>query len=213
MKVDDLIYDLSFGIRLPNPTFCPSPIAHLITQCFYDKPSKRPNFEGIKVTIKEAFNKMMNESNKNAEMCKNRIEPDIQYIEINKLKDDKMKSRYKIIKRENQQEKMKCIYPEVQVVIEKEVDVLPLNYKSVEFESSAGNLNRKGNNVFNKNSTENITSDNVKIEKRITNDRKSNTLLRQSNKLKRRHSLHLDCAATQIKPPQLSKSFSTTKIL
>ena len=56
-----------------------------------------------------------------------------------------MKFRYQIIKRENQQEKMKHIYPEIQVVIEKEVGVSPLNYTSVEIKSSAGNLNRKGN--------------------------------------------------------------------
>ena len=65
MNVDDLIYDLSFGVRLPEPTFCPSPIAHLIAKCFYDKPCKRPSFDEIKDDLKAAFNKLMNARNKN----------------------------------------------------------------------------------------------------------------------------------------------------
>jgi hypothetical protein len=213
MNVDDLIYDLSFGIRLPNPIFCPSPIAHLISKCFYDEPSKRPNFEQIKVTLKESFNKMMNESNRNAEMCTNKIEPDIHYTEINKLKDDKMKSRYKIIKRENRQEKMKHLCTKVHVVIEKEADVSLLNYACVEIASSSVNLNPKNIDDFNKNCDENIRSNNGEIEKRITNDMKSNTFVRQYNKLTRTRSLSLYCNSTQFKPRKLSKSVSATIIM
>ena len=213
MNVDDLIYDLSFGVRLPEPTFCPPPIAHLIAKCFYDKPCKRPNFDEIKDDLKAAFNKLMNARNKNAEMYQNRTEIGTCYTELSQLSDDKMKSRYKTIERENQQEIKKYLYTKVQVVIEKEVHVSPLNYASVERAASFRSLNPKGNDGFDQNYIENIISDKGKLEKWITNDMESTTLVRQSSKLKRHHSLPMDRNGTQIKQLQLPKSFSTTRLL
>ena len=128
MDVDHLIYDLSFGIRLPSPTFCPLPIANLINQCFYENPSKRPNFEEMKVFLKEAFNQMMKEANKRLATHQNRIKRQEDYIEINKLKDDKMKSRYKAINETNRQEKMKHLCTEDHVAIDVVVGTSPLLY-------------------------------------------------------------------------------------
>ena len=151
MKVEDLIYDLSFGIRLPNPTFCPAPIANLITRCFYENPSKRPNFEEIKVTLKEAFNKMMNDWNKTTEPCQNLNEGEIHYIEINKLKDDTLKLRYKTIKKGNQQEMMKHRCTQGQAVVERERYGSPLKYLCVGSVSSSTNVNSKSCNDLFKN--------------------------------------------------------------
>ena len=55
IDVDQLIKDLSFGIRLQRPVFCPLPIATLLEKCFYASPDQRPNFEEIKAILVSAY--------------------------------------------------------------------------------------------------------------------------------------------------------------
>ena len=52
---ENLIFDLSYGIRLPEPKFCPEAIAALLKTCFYEKPDKRPDFKAIKYIILTAY--------------------------------------------------------------------------------------------------------------------------------------------------------------
>ena len=55
IDVEQLIKDLSFGIRLQKPIFCPQPIAILLEKCFYASPDQRPNFEEIKAFLVAAY--------------------------------------------------------------------------------------------------------------------------------------------------------------
>ena len=55
IDVEQLIKDLSFGIRLQKPIFCPHPIATLLEKCFYASPDQRPNFEEIKAFLVAAY--------------------------------------------------------------------------------------------------------------------------------------------------------------
>ena len=58
IDVDQLIKDLSFGIRLQRPVFCPQSIAMLLEKCFYASPDQRPNFEEIKAILVAAYDKL-----------------------------------------------------------------------------------------------------------------------------------------------------------
>ena len=71
MDVRDLIYELSLGIRLPNPEFCPQPIATLLTRCFYAEPGQRPDFKEIKGDLESAYNYMMGHAYSNINMTGN----------------------------------------------------------------------------------------------------------------------------------------------
>ena len=218
MDVSQLIYDLSFGIRLPKPIFCPSPIGNLMNQCFYENPSKRPNFKTIKVFLKDAFNQMMNDANTNSKTCQNGIEQEVQYIEINKLMDDKMKSRYKAIKETNQQEKTIYLCSQNEVVIEKEGSISPLTYACVQSLNSSGNINPQDcydgvgvETMFN----ERISSDQTMMDKwDTTHDRKVIKFGTQPpNTLKRHKSLPVYIDVNQIERGRSSKSICTTIIL
>ena len=198
-------------MRLPNPTFCPLPIENLINRCFYENPSKRPNFEETKIFLEESFNQMMNESNRKSETYQNRIEQEVQYIQINKLKDDKMESRYKVIRKTNRQENMKHL--STQVVIEKEVNISPLMYASLTSSINSGNLNPKERNYIEKKCNENTTSDNTVDRKVHTCDSKSDKLVLRPNTLKRCQSLPLYCNVKQIEKSSSSKSIFTSKII
>ena len=49
IDLNNLVYDLSFGVCLPEPKFCPEIITDLIKRCFYEKSDKRPDFKAIKL--------------------------------------------------------------------------------------------------------------------------------------------------------------------
>ena len=53
--MNTLVYDLSFGVRLPTPKSCPKPITDLLTKCFYEKPNQRPDFIEIKSCLETAY--------------------------------------------------------------------------------------------------------------------------------------------------------------
>ena len=142
MDVDRLIYDLSIGIRLPNPTFCPHQIASLIKKCFYESPNKRPNFEEIKTSLKSAFNKLMKVANSNMIVNtkdtekKNKVE--YYTLGISKLSSSSdMKFRYTAIKKANHlgQKKKAGLsqYEEIkEVVVEINPTESPLKHLDVE---------------------------------------------------------------------------------
>ena len=53
--MNTLVYDLSFGIRLPTPKSCPQPVTDLLIKCFYEKPNLRPDFIEIKDCLETAY--------------------------------------------------------------------------------------------------------------------------------------------------------------
>ena len=145
MDVDRLIYDLSIGIRLPNPTFCPHQIASLIKKCFYESPNKRPNFREIKTSLKSAFNKLMKVANSNIIVNKkdteNENKGEYYSLGISKLSSSSdMKFRYTAIKKANQLGKEQKVilsqYEEQkEVVVEIHCSESPLKYLDVETSS------------------------------------------------------------------------------
>ena len=91
MDIHQLIYELSIGIRLPNPQFCPQQIGTLLKHCFHEKPNERPNFRKIKGHLEAAD--------------KNLIAQVTLIDAINKMKDNTMGSLYANIKTGDQNHK------------------------------------------------------------------------------------------------------------
>ena len=83
-----LIYDLTNGVRLPNPPFCPPPITSLLEKCFDEIPDKRPDFKVIKHYLDVIYTKLDALPTSNG-------------IKIRKLENDEMKTRYTAVLHEN----------------------------------------------------------------------------------------------------------------
>ena len=126
------MYDLSYGIRLPSPTFCPPPIAYLIKQCFYETPSKRPNFEQIKCSIEIAFDKLMNKASSSLKAKKNENVKTVDSFTINRITDNRMKSRYSLIKQGNIKERRYKKTTDAEVLMNDEGNASPTKYVSIE---------------------------------------------------------------------------------
>ena len=97
-----LRHELTQGIRLPNPQWCPEQISTLIKRCFLEDPNTRPDFKEIKSAIENAYGFLtaIVDPNENT----NKEEGGSQYanvLPINNSTDDKMKERYLVMKREN----------------------------------------------------------------------------------------------------------------
>ena len=100
ISLHELIYDLSYGIRLPNPAFCPGPIANLLKKCFCESPDKRPNFKEIRLYLLNASKHLDARLEPKAE----KIGSDSQWLdtlEITNSKYNTMKAQYSIVLNEN----------------------------------------------------------------------------------------------------------------
>ena len=93
MNINDLMYDLSYGIRLPTPKFCPPPIANLVKECFYENPDLRPDFKNITNTLEILFEELMARHYKKRKASDKTARPS-DYHPINTMKNNVMKSRY-----------------------------------------------------------------------------------------------------------------------
>ena len=60
--MNTLIYDLSFGVRLPSPKSCPKSITDLLRKCFYEKPNQRPDFIEIKSCLETAYRSLISKT-------------------------------------------------------------------------------------------------------------------------------------------------------
>ena len=60
IDIESLIYDLSFGVRLPAPKFCPQSISYLLKKCFVTEPDQRLNFRIMKVFLEDAYRLLFN---------------------------------------------------------------------------------------------------------------------------------------------------------
>ena len=103
--MQNLVYDLSYGIRLPTPIYCPQSISKLLGNCFHVDPDKRPDFQAAKEIILLSFNELTCQTNAfpvSAE--RNAFNPN--ECAINKMEDSTMKLRYaSILKRNDNNDK------------------------------------------------------------------------------------------------------------
>lgn len=87
IDLNTLVYDLSFGVRLPTPKFCPKSITELLTKCFFERPNLRPNFKEIKSMLETAYTSLIS-----------KIKPIDASLSIkssiNEIKNNAMKIRY-----------------------------------------------------------------------------------------------------------------------
>ena len=93
IDINTLVYDLLFGVRLPAPKYCPSPISDMISKCFFERPTLRPDFKEIKSTLDSAYVSLASKTNP-IDLCFN-IE-----TSINATKSNAMKIRYTSILKE-----------------------------------------------------------------------------------------------------------------
>ena len=84
----ELISDLSNGIRLPNPLLCPPPITSLLEKCFDETPDKRPDFKTIKHYLEVIYPNLDSHPQANG-------------FTMKKIENVEMKTRYAIILQEN----------------------------------------------------------------------------------------------------------------
>ena len=63
--MEQLISDLTLGIRLPRPNFCSQPIADLLEKCFHEEPMKRSSFEEIIVYLDNTYEKLFDKRSGN----------------------------------------------------------------------------------------------------------------------------------------------------
>ena len=98
IDIPQLVNDLTLGIRLPNPAFCPKAIADLLETCFRESPDKRPDFDEIKSKLNTAFNRILLKNKTRADVVKN------DYHLVNLNRSAKMQSQYSTLIKENKRE-------------------------------------------------------------------------------------------------------------
>ena len=98
IDIPQLVNDLTLGIRLPNPAFCPNAIAALLETCFRESPEKRPDFDEIKSKLNTAFNIIFLKNKTKADVAKT------DYQLVNLKRNSKMQSQYSTLIKENQRE-------------------------------------------------------------------------------------------------------------
>ena len=105
--------------------------------CFYDAPEKRPTFKQIKVALKVAFNKMMNVASSNSKTTNETKDQPTYYLAVDK-DNNQMKSRYKLIKKGNIEEKRRPLIPNIEVIIHNDQNELPTNYACIQDTENCG---------------------------------------------------------------------------
>ena len=98
IDINELIYDLSYGIRLPNPISCPICIKKLLERCFYEAPGDRPDFKEIKLHITTSFNAIYVEYQSQNKRDKDQ---NVSGIGICDNTNNEMKTRYTKVLQEN----------------------------------------------------------------------------------------------------------------
>ena len=105
MDVNQLRHELTQGIRLPNPEFCPGQITEIIKRCFFENPNDRPDFKEIKSLIEAGYGFLFEKhAQANKEIVENEEKEELlceNTVTLQAPKDDKMKERYLDMRREN----------------------------------------------------------------------------------------------------------------
>ena len=100
MTIHQLIYELSVGVRLTNPEFCPPSISTMLRKCFHDDPNERPDFKEIRDNAQFTFNSMLKEVRQDR-MNNQMAGSQLFSLPINNPIDTTMRSRYTSIKKAN----------------------------------------------------------------------------------------------------------------
>ena len=100
MTIHDLIYELSVGIRLPNPESCPSLITVMMHKCFLRDPYKRPHFKELKEEMIATINSMT-ELATQENLVSVKEKGQLYTCVIDTSIDDEMRSRYSDLKNGN----------------------------------------------------------------------------------------------------------------
>lgn len=100
MTIHQLIYELSVGIRLPNPELCPPSISTMLRKCFQNDPNERPDFKEIRDNIQFTLDSMLKEVLQHR-LNNEKAERKLYSLPINNPKDNTMRSRYTVIKKTN----------------------------------------------------------------------------------------------------------------
>ena len=104
MTIHELRYELSSGIRLPDPTFCPARISELIQRCFLEDPNQRPTFKEIKEDLTAEDDILISNLYSSVETTNGTETQRQAYataLPINKVKDDRMQRRFTSIREKN----------------------------------------------------------------------------------------------------------------
>ena len=109
--------ELSSGVRLPSPPFCPSSNSALIQNCFQEKPQERPNFKLIKQAIQNAYVALISDDESTgATQGINSTPPVYLHLSpIGQTTSNEMMDRYKRVKNENKR-KTYVLKPATRVV-------------------------------------------------------------------------------------------------
>ena len=62
IDLQSLIYNLTNGIRLAQPEYCPLSIIEMLQKCFDETPNKRPDFQQIKQYLEVVYNKLFTQA-------------------------------------------------------------------------------------------------------------------------------------------------------
>ena len=109
MDIHHLLYELSIGVRLPSPEFCPFPITALMKECFHADPNERPDFSTIKGGLQTEDQDMNARALSNSNGGANETTPFYATL-INEINDNTMRSRYRaVIKGNQKQEKRESV--------------------------------------------------------------------------------------------------------
>ena len=100
MTIHQLIYELSVGVRLPNPENCPPSISKMLRKCFQNDPNERPDFKEIRDDVQFGLDSMREEIVQDR-LNNKRAESQLYSLPINKTIDNTMRSRYTSIKKAN----------------------------------------------------------------------------------------------------------------
>ena len=109
IDINNLIYDLSYGIRLPAPKYCPYAISNMIRNCFHEDPDKRLDFKATKAILSLGFSEITSKTNA-FPVSSNSTKINPNECVINKIEDSTMKLRYANIlkKSDNKDESTRC---------------------------------------------------------------------------------------------------------
>lgn len=96
-----LTEELSYGIRLPTPTFCPDDIAQIIISCWQEDPNSRPSFSQLTSSLYQTSvmqNIFQHNKNENGNYS---ISEENRTIYTNVLSNGTMYNQYKTIQESN----------------------------------------------------------------------------------------------------------------
>ena len=179
-----MVNDLSVGIRLEKPKYCPQPIIELLDKCFLESPERRPDFEEIKSNLHTAYNSLIAQiqpdrktiCEENADACPfpkiNSVDNSMQcrYTAMLKQNAEQMKQSYIPMGKKNRYVSMnKCVPGHNSVSLECEVHVNAKNKSRQDLNVAHANKYHNNYIVCDKAMDENASFNDCKLKEGIEN--------------------------------------------